>query len=198
MRDARIDSIKGFLICTVVVGHMIEQYIEQSAALKALYLGIYSFHMPLFVLVSGYVFNPGSSTAKLRKGILRLMETFLVFDTLRMFIAYAGNGYCNFDPRSLIIPQWTLWFLPALCVWRLMFWYAHRHFGNGLTHTKAMAGALVLALVAGLVPLDLGFSFQRIFCFFPFFIAGNWLKTVKGTNASYNKLKIRCLWGGYA
>ena len=66
-RDKKIDLLKGIAIYLVVMGHVIawffEDFSENRSALPtnvtALWTLIYSFHMPLFVFLSGYVFmNP--------------------------------------------------------------------------------------------------------------------------------------------
>ncbi|MGA3080469.1 MAG: acyltransferase [Terracidiphilus sp.] len=58
-RNATLDCIKGFAICLVVWGHCIqylsagsnEQYLQDPV-----FAIIYSFHMPLFMAISGYLF----------------------------------------------------------------------------------------------------------------------------------------------
>ena len=47
-----IDTLRGFAIILVVLGHLLERngYTE-----SALYNTIYSFHMPLFFCISGFV-----------------------------------------------------------------------------------------------------------------------------------------------
>ncbi|WP_163408409.1 acyltransferase family protein [Flavobacterium ajazii] len=51
-----IDRLKGFTIFLVVLGHIIPVLIEDKGAHKnELFLFIYSFHMPLFFFLSGYI-----------------------------------------------------------------------------------------------------------------------------------------------
>lgn len=66
-RDKKIDILKGFAIYLVVIGHVIAWFFKDfstnSGSLPintmVLWNFIYSFHMPLFVFLSGYVFmNP--------------------------------------------------------------------------------------------------------------------------------------------
>ena len=58
-----IDSLKGFLIFLVVLGHVVQSMIDSNMfssnkdSLVSLFEWIYSFHMPLFFLVSGYVYK---------------------------------------------------------------------------------------------------------------------------------------------
>ena len=52
-RIEKWDILKFVLIFLVVLGHICDQYVKQSAAVRAIWLCIYSFHMPLFFFVSG-------------------------------------------------------------------------------------------------------------------------------------------------
>lgn len=65
-RDYFFDNIKGFLIILVVFGHAI-QYLafkRNSPALLGLFMLIYSFHMPLFIFISGF-FSKKTNSLKL-------------------------------------------------------------------------------------------------------------------------------------
>ena len=50
-----IDNLKVILIFLVVFGHLIERYIDTNLTLRGLYMFIYTFHMPLFIFVSGFL-----------------------------------------------------------------------------------------------------------------------------------------------
>ena len=47
------DNLKCFLIVMVVIGHFVNQYAPISDTMKGISLFIYSFHMPLFIFLSG-------------------------------------------------------------------------------------------------------------------------------------------------
>lgn len=57
-----IDCCKGFAIVLVVIGHIIDGYTgahlfdDYSDHMLSIYNCIYSFHMPFFFVVSGFVF----------------------------------------------------------------------------------------------------------------------------------------------
>jgi fucose 4-O-acetylase-like acetyltransferase len=63
-REPLLDAVKGFAILTVVLGHTIQSglgpdYLESEAYFSdGLFKAIYSFHMPLFMLISGYLYYP--------------------------------------------------------------------------------------------------------------------------------------------
>lgn len=48
-----LDTVKALAIFCVILGHSI-QYFDVSGELKWMYSFIYSFHMPLFMAVSGF------------------------------------------------------------------------------------------------------------------------------------------------
>lgn len=51
-----LDYLKAFAIFTVILGHSIQNF-KGSALMGSLYNFIYSFHMPLFMIISGYFFE---------------------------------------------------------------------------------------------------------------------------------------------
>ncbi|WP_175215983.1 acyltransferase family protein [Proteus mirabilis] len=65
-RNKKIDSIKGVLIFLVVFGHFLESMIGwKGSNSSALLHVIYSFHMPFFILISGYFFSVNNFNRKL-------------------------------------------------------------------------------------------------------------------------------------
>ncbi|MBS7565356.1 acyltransferase family protein [Mucilaginibacter sp. Bleaf8] len=67
-RDYLFDNIKFFLITLVVFGHFIESYITQNIYQKVIFICIYSFHIPLFVFLSGY-FSKSANSLSIRNNI---------------------------------------------------------------------------------------------------------------------------------
>ena len=53
-RDYRIDNTKGILIILVVIGHFLLPVASTRFTTNSLYL-IYTFHMPCFIFISGYL-----------------------------------------------------------------------------------------------------------------------------------------------
>lgn len=190
MRDSRIDSMKGLLILLVVIGHMIEPHITDATNL-VVYLLIYSFHMPLFVLISGYVFKPSTSKSKLWSSSLHLFETFILFQFIFCFIIWHDNGYRNFDPINFIKPQKILWYLVSLIVWRAAtFMICKVVRSSDRNHGIVMLVAVVIALAAGFVPLGNEFAFQRTLVFFPMFLLGSWMRaSISFNNFIHNTIK---------
>ena len=74
-----IDYAKGLAIMLVVIGHLL-QYNFSGTSSKGLFDLIYSFHMPLFMFLSGYVasFSIERNIDNKMKFILRKARAFLV------------------------------------------------------------------------------------------------------------------------
>src|SRR5947209_6560895 len=53
-RDPFFDNAKLLLVVFVVIGHNWYPLIGHSRAVKAAYMVVYAFHMPAFILLSGY------------------------------------------------------------------------------------------------------------------------------------------------
>lgn len=54
MRNKSLDSLKFVLIILVVLGHFLEPSRYSNKLSCDLYSVIYAFHMPLFIMLSGY------------------------------------------------------------------------------------------------------------------------------------------------
>lgn len=80
-RDTRLDSIKFVLIFMVVLGHMVECGTNDMWNTKV-YTLIYSFHMPAFIYVSGYVFRRTTDMRKFWKSILNMLLIYGIFQML--------------------------------------------------------------------------------------------------------------------
>jgi fucose 4-O-acetylase-like acetyltransferase len=126
MRLVEFDIAKAICIVLVVIGHYIP---EQS---PEWYVGvhdvIYSFHMPLFMFASGYIYNAtrkdGAYGTFLWKKVKRLMVPYVVtsFIVITIKLLTQGNAYVQNPVTSMAYLQvlWSpvagyfLWFIWAL------------------------------------------------------------------------------------
>ena len=156
-RDCYFDNCKAILIILVVLGHLIEPWIQSSYGVRAVYLFIYSFHIPVFVFISGYF-------AKYIKDYsakeVRYLGLFLLFTLLYLPFTHQSIA------ANLLTPYWLLWFLVSLVAW-----YALLQFFRRLPHPIIIA--VVLAMAAGYIDA-IGYpgSLSRTLVFFPFFLLG--------------------------
>lgn len=69
-REQSIDSLKGGLILLVILGHLIGTL---GVSRGGVWNFIYTFHMPLFVLISGYYLRTGKINIKMRNNIVSII-----------------------------------------------------------------------------------------------------------------------------
>lgn len=105
-RDEFFDSLKFFLISLVILGHTLE-ISEKTRVVLALYNTIYSFHMPLFIFISGYFSRKYDDNSLFYRKILGLVETYLTFQLVFSIPSIlSGNIW-----TVIVRPWWVLWYL---------------------------------------------------------------------------------------
>lgn len=123
-----IDALKGFAILTVVIGHCItdslssQTFPEYAVLLQMMYDAIYSFHMPLFFMISGYVFYLTKSYRKWKTKVLDFSIVYVIWSTLMWFSKYMMSGDVNhpvtiIDLVSIVYkPIMVYWYLYVLII----------------------------------------------------------------------------------
>jgi fucose 4-O-acetylase-like acetyltransferase len=71
------DNAKFILIFFVVLGHLISPYSYDNQLLSAIYKWIYTFHMPAFILISGYFAKSIKKKGYVGKLYKKLLITYL-------------------------------------------------------------------------------------------------------------------------
>lgn len=123
--------------------------------------------MPLFIFISGR-FSHIKDRQKYKKGILRLLETYIVFQIIRSGIPVILGKELTL--KCLHTPNWILWYLVALIYWRLMVYFIPQ---SWLQHrNRILAASFCVSLLAGFVPIGYPFVVQRTLTFLPFFVMG--------------------------
>lgn len=84
-----LDQLKGFGIILVVIGHFIEPY-RTVPIVNSIFIGIYTFHMPLFCLMSGIV-----AKFNIRKIYYKMLWIYISSQSLYLLCYVAVNGVCG-------------------------------------------------------------------------------------------------------
>ena len=119
-RNAYLDWVKGITIIFVVWGHVIQYFSYDSLNFfdNPVFKFLYSFHMPLFMLVSGYLYfySLGKRTAV--QAILQRMKelgiAIFTWGTLQYILIAANNihkGSFSFSIRDYVSQLLGIWFL---------------------------------------------------------------------------------------
>jgi fucose 4-O-acetylase-like acetyltransferase len=160
-------NTRFLLITSVFLGNIIEPLIWRFEGIKALYLWIFTFHMPLFVFVTGYFARTSLNGQKGKKTLQLIALQYIIFQTLYSIMdvtVFQVPGVTH----SFFMPYLLCWFLMAHIIWRLMLIF-FRH----LKIWHPVLTAVGLAVLAGYGNFDGAFlSVTRALVFLPFFIIG--------------------------
>ncbi len=163
-RDPFLDNAKMLLIVLVTVGHTWSQLPETRAVLWA-YDFLYAWHMPAFVLVTGYLSRSATwEPARLRALVTTLLVPYVVFESALTFVHVRFGGAEVND--FLLVPHSPMWFLVALVLWRLLTPVFLR-----VPREPAIGVAVALSLLVGLGAFE-AFAVNRTLGFLPFFVIG--------------------------
>ena len=186
-RENRIDAIKGLLIILVILGHTIIALDNENVINHGVMGLIYIFHMPLFILISGYLTKHPSqqSASHMWRGVGRIAVTLVIFQVLVSIRVQCMGGH--FLAAMAMFPFGILWYLMSLMCWRIMLFYTPRAL---LDRPWLYLGlALVVSLLIGLTHLGLFLSIQRTLNFYLFFLLGFYYKQgVTNTRLWHNNL----------
>ncbi|EKN3485828.1 acyltransferase family protein [Yersinia enterocolitica] len=115
VRNKNIDVLKAFATLLVIAGHVIQTTTSRFDD-DILFKVIYSFHMPLFMCISGYLYKEPKviSSDLMKKAKLLLVPFFswaiinyLMFNTDGINL----NSFYSYMRALLVNPSLGLWFL---------------------------------------------------------------------------------------
>lgn len=139
-----IDVIKGFGILCVIIGHVLLGSLNDNP----LRFVIYSFHMPLFFFVSGWLINPQKlANFSFRDCMVKYAKRMLLWWFAAWLVYTLIVNHFNLSliiiAKSIVFPYYHLWFIPGLFTCIVMVWIMTRFFNVSLVNT------LVVMLVLG-------------------------------------------------
>jgi fucose 4-O-acetylase-like acetyltransferase len=158
------DNARFICVTLVVIGHGIQRLTAESDAALALYLFIYAWHIPAFAIISGYFSKPGPPNNRQMKRVLTdILLPYVIMESIWTLVQWLVEGKADLNPTR---PSWTLWFLLALGIFRLVLPY--------LSLIRwPLAWAVLLSMGVGyLENIDHTFSLARAIGILPYFVLG--------------------------
>ncbi|WP_243077058.1 acyltransferase family protein [Microbacterium sp. SS28] len=161
------DNARFACIVLVVLGHATQRLTYDSDIALGLYLLIYAFHMPAFAVISGYFSRSGAPTrTQMARVITDILLPYFIFEAVWTLTKWIVEGQANPNPTQ---PSWTLWFLLALGIFRLVLPYL-------ALLRWPLLWTVVISIGAGYLPnIDSTLSLSRTLGLLPFFTLGWWL-----------------------
>lgn len=171
-----IDVTKGILMLLVVLGHVVTPH-------EQLWNFIYSFHMPAFVAISGYVAyrpnrvgggNLNACLSAISRRFWQIMWPFLVWSGIMFLCVHNVNHYYDY----ILYPQNSYWFLWGLffivCIFNIVDLIADA--------TKLKQEWIVSVVTMGLIGIQLVlpdakfFGYEYISYYFLYYVLGYYLR----------------------
>lgn len=165
--SAKNYQIRGLVILLVIIGHAISTSLNFTS-LKLLYVFIYSFHIPLLMIISGFYSNSSvkrSFLDNLKINFKSFLLPYLIINSL-YFILFNDNGLYNYIQFS----GFGTWFLLCLFVYKMLIKYVN----------KVPYILIILVLInifSAIIPSEIGnyFQLQRICGFGIYFYLGYYI-----------------------
>lgn len=172
-RIYKFDNIKFVVILLVVLGHVIEGYIGKSDMFKSLWFFIYSFHMPLFVFLSGLF------QKRFEKGTKFPTQKFTYYIILgfilKLFLQVIYELTDNKSKLDLLGGQHVEWFLFTIAMYMLFAYIVKR-----VHPAVILIFSLVVGTFCGYFSFIGDFMYSsRTLVYMPFFFLGYYLTPEK-------------------
>ncbi len=181
-----IDRLKGFAILTVVIGHILFYSLLLKGAILQEIIG--SFHMPLFMFLSGMMANVPS----VRKATAKIITFMMPMITIGLFfVLFEGSTVLSFIQSPFKHSYWYLYVLSAFYVLLYL-----------VQKIRSNLGAAVISVIVWIFLLIINNNVTKywndIFCiwvmkqYWPFFITGyfctkfHWAEKLSSSNWLYS------------
>lgn len=165
------NNAKFFLINLIIFGHFIEEIIEFNALAKSIYFFVYIFHIPSFVIISGFFSTSLLSLNQIKKYVYSILIPYLIFQSIFSILIWNGSDFVN-TKLTLFWPHNVLWYLLSLFCWRLLLSFSYK-----VNIYVLITISLLICILSGYFDFINRFlSLSRTLCFLPFFILGYYFK----------------------
>jgi fucose 4-O-acetylase-like acetyltransferase len=180
VRDVYFDNLKTILIFLVVLGHFVNLS-KTIPIMGAINNVIYSFHMPIFIFISGYFSK--NITSQRAAEIENVLYPFVIFQLLNLiFTKLTGLGH---GAVNIFKPFYQNWYLLGLLFWRVAIPYY-----NFFNIKVSFFLTIVLTFIIGFFEdFNTFLGLYRIIYFFPIFILGYYCSDLKALLDKYSKYK---------
>ena len=210
-----LDALKGFAILSVILGHVLLGYGENNAFPEYNNLillckqWIYTWHMPLFLVISGFSFslscikNEEINFSRVSKQSIKLIFVYLVFSItlgiLKTIFAQFVDNPMNIRETfiSLIVPNNIMWYLWVLVLYYWIFALLYRYMRKKVIWLLLLLIISVYAQYLNNI-FDLRLGLRNFFCYAIFFYFGILIQQEKIAKIIPSKFKFAICSGIFA
>ena len=200
-RNSFLDFSKAIAIILVVVGHCIQygsgtEYLaSESFFLNPVFKFIYSFHMPLFMLISGYLFAYSANRRSLQENIQKKFSTLIIPILVWSTILFLGSIVKDLHHHRDIVSLLYLINKFILCILNQL-WFLWAIFWSSLVilisrkYLKDSWIAYLLFIISSLFIPDKYNSHLYVFVF-PYYLLGYKYNTCRSWTSLHSIWKNR-------
>lgn len=169
-RMSGYDNVKFLLIVAVAMGHTIDYFTDESLIMRSIYIFIYTFHMPLFIFLSGLFQKQYTDERTLNWN--RVIGLVMIGFLLKMILAALNIMWGNEITFETFTGDGVPWYMFALAA-EMVLMYACRNVRPALMLTFSV---LLACFVGYDATIGDYLYLSRIIIFFPFYALGYYLK----------------------
>ena len=193
-----IDMAKGYGMLLIIAGHL-----GEYGEFNFIKIWFFSFHVPLFFFLSGYVFKDTDGfffflKKKLRSIIVPYFCLGVPIILFKCLWDYRSGSFSADSALKLVIDfliqkrNWAIWFLTCLFILNILFYFAKRLLKTNLLLSLfsvfcVISGALYYYFGGRFLPWNIDTAFMA----FPFFFAGHYYKSQYDNFKKYFNKKYR-------
>lgn len=164
------------LIISVIFGHipLLEGFLDLHLPVEYDFLtdhavkGIYAFHMPLFVMLSGYFTKQNPVRIQFKKS-LKLLKLFIVFQFIDILLRRIFIGE-TLSVLQCLYPCFALWYLLSLFYWRMLLSVIPQTWNP----KWIVMASFLISVSVGFTNIDGIMGLHRFFSFMPYFMIGHY------------------------
>lgn len=163
-RSQKWDIVKFALIFLVVLGHIADYYAGSHEHIRSLIFIIYTFHMPLFIFISGLF----SKKTVENKSFDKIAGYILIYIAIKLILHFFKIFVGRPSELDFFVEGGAPWFMLALFFFNLLTILVRK-----LHPAAVLTVSILLACIAGFFPFIGNFlALSRVFVFYPFFYLG--------------------------
>ena len=201
-RNIVVDVLRGIAVLAVLLGHAIQRGFVINYENKIIFKIIYSFHMPLFMLLSGYALHRYTKKwdAKfLKKRFLRLIIPTIVWSYIIYFMRnfdFVGikefvvfpDTVLNYTKALVLHPDFIIWFLYIVFLCDIIFFIQNKIIKD--KHDILSISITILVAVLLFIIPDNNFGISRLKIYFPIFSLGYYVSKYSNVIMKYLKFML--------
>lgn len=185
-RNKKIDMLRGIAVLAVLLGHAIQRGLVVDYLENPFFKIIYSFHMPLFMVLSGYLLFKYSDRLNLtfiKKRFLKLIIPTIVWSYLIYFVRnlwFVGikpfipfpDSVVEYTKILLKYPDYIIWFLYIVFICNIIFFLKKNIIKSNIKYDLILT--ILIAIGIYFIPIS-HFGIARLKIYFPLFCIGYYL-----------------------